>query len=329
MSGEAPHIPVMLAEVLAALVPSKGKHIVDGTFGAGGYSAAILEAGARVTGFDRDPNAAKSAQAMIAASSGELTLIEAPFSTMADHFDTASLDGIVLDIGVSSMQLDEAERGFSFRFDGPLDMRMAQSGLSAADVVNEFAVSDLIRIIGILGEEKKAPRIAHAIDKARQSGRIETTAQLTKIIETAMPRRAEDKIHPATRSFQGIRIFVNDELRELVRALFAAEMLLKEGGRLVVVSFHSLEDRIVKRFFADRMSGGGGSRHLPSAGVQAATFENVGKSVIAASKDEAARNARSRSAKLRAGQRTSAAARKQDMTLFGLADLPWPGTRKR
>ena len=175
MSDEARHIPVMLGEVLAALRPAPGDHMIDGTFGAGGYSRALLEKGAKVTGFDRDPDVIRAASAMLAEFEGKLELIEAPFSAMGEHFGAAMVDGVVLDIGVSSMQIDQAERGFSFQKDGPLDMRMAQAGLSAADVVNSFAVSDLTRIIGILGEERHAGRVARAIDRERASGRIETT----------------------------------------------------------------------------------------------------------------------------------------------------------
>ena len=324
MSEDARHIPVMLDEVVAALAPARGQHIVDGTFGAGGYSRALLDKGAQVTGFDRDPDVVRDAAPMLAEFEGKLELIEAPFSAMGEHFGRASVDGVVLDIGVSSMQIDEAERGFSFQKDGPLDMRMAQSGLSAADVVNTFSVSDLTRIAGILGEERHAGRVARAIEKEREAGRIETTAHLARIVEKAVGRGPKDKIHPATRTFQGLRIFVNDELGELGRALFAAETILKPGGRLVVVTFHSLEDRIVKRFFQDRTGGSGGSRHMPEVAEKPATFRIEGKAMIKASEAEAERNPRARSAKLRAGIRTDAPVRAGDMGLFGLPDLPWP-----
>ncbi len=314
----------MLDEVLDKLSVKSSSHIVDGTFGAGGYSKAFLELGARVTGFDRDPNAVKEAQALVAGYAGRLAIIDAPFSSMADHFEPSSVDGVVLDIGVSSMQLDQAERGFSFQQDGPLDMRMAQSGLTAADVVNDFAVNDLIRIIGILGEEKQASRIAKALVDQRSTAKFETTLQLANAIEKACPRKATDKIHPATRSFQGLRIFVNDELNELARALHAAESILKPGGRLVVVTFHSLEDRIVKRFFQNRAGSQGGSRHLPAAEPLAPLFAIEGKPVLAASPDEIALNPRSRSAKLRHGIRTQSAPRKADMSIYKLPNLPWP-----
>jgi 16S rRNA (cytosine1402-N4)-methyltransferase len=324
LSDEARHIPVMLGEVLAALRPAPGDHMIDGTFGAGGYSRALLEKGVKVTGFDRDPDVIRAASEMLAEFEGKLELIEAPFSAMGEHFGEGAVDGVVLDIGVSSMQIDQAERGFSFQKDGPLDMRMAQAGLSAADVVNSFAVSDLTRIVGILGEERHAGRVARAIDRERAAGRIETTGHLARIVEKAVGRGPKDRIHPATRTFQGLRIFVNDELGELGRALFAAERILKPGGRLAVVTFHSLEDRIVKRFFQDRMGGAGGSRHMPQVAEKPATFAAEGKAMIKASEAEAARNPRARSAKLRAGTRTDAPAGAAAMDLFGLPDLPWP-----
>lgn len=323
MSDSQPHIPVMLPEVLASLGDLGGKTIVDGTFGAGGYSRAMLDAGAKIVGFDRDPNAVSAAQPMVEAFAGRLSLIQKPFSTMADVLEPNSVDGVVLDIGVSSMQLDQAMRGFSFQQDGPLDMRMAQIGPSAADVVKHTAVADLIRIIGILGDEKQASRIAKAIADARQATSIETTSALVRIIEKANPRKHSDTIHPATRTFQALRIFVNDELRELGRALFAAETILKPGGTLVVVSFHSLEDRMVKRFLAARSGKSGGSRHLPQVNQNAATFVQDGPSVISASAHEAAINPRSRSAKLRAARRTDAASPKADFDIFKLARLPW------
>jgi len=325
VSAGAPHVPVMLAEVLAALHPTPGETVADGTFGAGGYTRAILDTGAHVIAFDRDPDAIAAGEKLADQSGGRLRLVEAPFSTIGDHVAPAALDGFVLDIGVSSMQLDQAGRGFSFRHDGPLDMRMAQSGPSAADIVNTYGVKDLIRIIGILGEERNAPKIAHAILRARDDAPLSTTGQLAALIERVQPRKAKDTIHPATRTFQGLRIFVNDELRELARALFAAETCLKPGGRLVVVTFHSLEDRIVKRFIADRTSQASGSRHLPAAAPRALTFAVEGKAMVAASAAEADANPRARSAKLRAATRTDRPARDADMAIFGLPDLPWPG----
>ncbi|MBB3559276.1 16S rRNA (cytosine1402-N4)-methyltransferase [Rhizobium sp. BK512] len=319
--GPVRHIPVLLKEVLAALEPSSGKVILDGTFGAGGYTSAILGAGADVIALDRDPTAIAAGQALVSAHGGHLKLIHSQFSQLADHAPEGGLDGVVLDIGVSSMQIDEAERGFSFQKSGPLDMRMSVSGVSAADVVNRAKVADLIRIFHYLGEESQAPRIAHAIEKHRAEKPFETTRDLAGLIELVTPRKMKDKIHPATRVFQALRIFVNDELGELAQALFAAERALKPGGRLVVVTFHSLEDRVVKKFFSDRAGKASGSRHLPIAHERAATFEPVGKPMVSAGEEEAQVNPRARSAKLRAGQRTSAPAEAEDMSLFGFPNL--------
>lgn len=319
--GPVRHIPVLLREVLAALAPKPGETIVDGTFGAGGYTAAILEAGAAVIAFDRDPDAIAAGAAMVEASGGRLKLIHARFSQLLDHVEEASLDGVVLDIGVSSMQIDEAERGFSFMRDGPLDMRMGQSGVSAADVVNRAKPSDMTRIFGILGEERHAGRIARAIEAERQKAPFATTRQLAGLIEKVSPRRPQDKIHPATRVFQALRTYVNDELGELARTLFAAERALKPGGRLVVVSFHSLEDRIVKRFFQDRAGKASGSRHLPMVAERQSTFTLIGKQPVAAGEDECAINPRSRSAKMRAGLRTTAPAGKAGADILPVPNL--------
>lgn len=319
MSDQAAHIPVMLAEVLEKLAPAPGMTIVDGTFGAGGYSHAILDAGAGVVAFDRDPDAVGAGQSMVAAAAGRLRLVPAPFSTMDQH--VASADGVVLDIGVSSMQLDQPQRGFSFRFDGPLDMRMGQHGLSAADVVNGFKTGDLARIFNFLGEERHAGRIARMIEARRQKRPFERTLDLADAIETGIGRKPGDKIHPATRVFQALRIFVNDELGELARALFAAERILKPGGRLVVVSFHSLEDRTVKRFITDRTQQPSGSRHMPQVGAVEPTFEKLG-GAVAASEAEAAANPRARSARLRAARRSAVPPRAADLSIFGLPKLP-------
>ena len=319
MSERTPHIPVMLAEVMAALAPLPGNLIVDGTFGAGGYSRALLRAGARVVAFDRDPSAEATAALLQEEAPGLLRFVQAPFSTMADHVDAA--DGVVLDIGVSSMQLDEAQRGFSFRHDGPLDMRMAQSGVDAAYVVNTFKTGDMARIFNFLGEERHAGRIARMIEARRQKRPFERTLDLADAIETHIGRKPGDKIHPATRVFQALRIFVNDELGELARALLAAERILKPGGRLVVVSFHSLEDRIVKRFIADRSEQPSGSRHLPQIEQKAPTFAKIGGAAVA-SQEESEQNPRARSARLRAAQRTEAPARVADIDMFGLPKLP-------
>jgi 16S rRNA (cytosine1402-N4)-methyltransferase len=325
-SGQARHIPVLLGEVLDALALKKGDRIIDGTFGAGGYSRAILEAGAEVIAIDRDPDAIAAGRALEAESNGRLRLVQAPFSTLDQHGE--EVDGVVLDIGVSSMQLDEAGRGFSFRADGPLDMRMAQAGLSAANVVNGFKAGDLARIFGFLGEERHAGRIARMIEARRQKRSFERTLDLADAIETHIGRKPGDKIHPATRVFQALRIYVNDELGELARALFAAERALKPGGRLVVVTFHSLEDRIVKRFIADRADAASGSRYLPQVQARPATFRKGGSAVPGA--DETARNPRARSARLRVATRTEAPARGDDFSIFGLPKLPGidaPGER--
>lgn len=318
--GPVRHIPVLLSEVLAALHPAPGSIILDGTFGAGGYTRAILDTGADVLALDRDPDAIAAGAALVSAAGGRLKLVQARFSDLARHAPAGRLDGVVLDIGVSSMQIDEGGRGFSFRKEGPLDMRMEQAGVSAADVVNRAKAGDLARIFGFLGEEKHAGRIARAIEKRRAERPFETTRDLAALIEAVSPRKAKDKIHPATRVFQALRVFVNDELGELARALFAAEQVLKPGGRLVVVTFHSLEDRIVKRFFQDRSGKAGGSRHLPEVEVRSATFATLGKTV-AASDAEAEANPRARSAKLRVGERTDAPARDADMAIFGLPNL--------
>ena len=327
VGGPARHIPVLLAEVLEALSPKAGEIVIDGTFGAGGYTKAILERGASVVAIDRDPDAIAAGRALEQDSGGRLRLVQAPFSTLDRHAEAA--DGVVLDIGVSSMQLDQAERGFSFRADGPLDMRMAQEGLSAADVVNTFKAGDLARIFGFLGEERHAGRIARMIEARREKHPFTRTLELADAIETHIGRKPGEKIHPATRVFQALRIFVNDELGELARALLAAERVLKPGGRLVVVTFHSLEDRIVKRFVADRAEAASGSRHMPEAQARAATFRKLGGGV-APGEAETAANPRARSARLRAAVRTDAPARPGDLSLFGLPKLPgsqMPGER--
>ncbi|HTV69748.1 MAG TPA: 16S rRNA (cytosine(1402)-N(4))-methyltransferase RsmH [Rhizobiaceae bacterium] len=319
VGGPARHIPVLLREVLTALGPIQGATIVDGTFGAGGYTRALLKRGASVVAVDRDPNAIEAGRKLEGEAAGNLKLVHGAFSALDEYVDT--VDGVVLDIGVSSMQLDEAERGFSFRADGPLDMRMAQAGTTAADVVNTFKAGDLTRIFGLLGEERNAGRIARMIEKRREKKPFETTLDLADAIETSIGRKPGDKIHPATRVFQALRIFVNDELGELARALFAAERVLKPGGRLAVVTFHSLEDRIVKRFISDRSENPAGSRHLPATGAKALSFEKAPKAV-SPNDDEIASNPRARSARLRVAVRNSEPSRPADLSIFGLPNLP-------
>lgn len=324
----AAHVPVMLAEVLDALRPRDGAAYVDGTFGAGGYTRAILEAAqTRVIAIDRDPSAIRSGQALAETYGQRLRLIEGRFSGMDALVGQTPIEGVVLDIGVSSMQIDEAQRGFSFLRDGPLDMRMAQQGPSAADAVNTLPQETLSNIIYVFGEEPKARAIARAIVAARAEAPITTTLGLVRAIERATGRPRPDKIHPATRTFQALRIHVNGELDELVAALHAAERMLGAGGRLVVVTFHSLEDRIVKRFFASRAGKlPSGSRHLPGvAEGPEPSFELPFKGHIGASEEEARRNPRARSAKLRAGIRTSAPPLPPIADEIGLR-LP-PGTR--
>ena len=308
----APHVPVMLGEVLQALDPQPGETIVDATLGAAGYTRAVLERGARVVAFDRDPTAIAAARAL---DLDRLTLVHDRFSRIADHVERA--DGVVMDVGVSSMQIDAGERGFSFRHDGPLDMRMSGEGLSAADAVNRLPRAQLTRIIGLLGEERQAARVAAAIERARP---LETTGTLAAAVRDALPP-ARGGIDPATRTFQALRVFVNRELPELAEGLLAAERVLVPGGRLVVVAFHSLEDRIVKRFLLDRAGGAGGSRHMPDAAPVPATFEPLGRAV-APSDAEVTRNPRARSARLRAARRTDAPARPMPPPKqLGLPDL--------
>ena len=325
--GPARHIPVLLNEVLSALHIREGGLYLDGTFGAGGYTQAILATpGTRVLAFDRDPNAIAAGQALVEKYNGRLMLEHARFSTCSDVAAARGLsgfDGITFDIGVSSMQLDEAARGFSFRFDGPLDMRMSQTGRSAADIVNEASEEEIADILYHYGEERASRRIARAIVHDRTATPFTTTKQLADLIGRIIPARPQD-IHPATRSFQGLRIAVNDELGELVKALAGAEELLAAGGHLAVVSFHSLEDRIVKQFFALRSNRGRAtSRLLPGEPVPPpSTFTLDGKQPVSAGADETKQNPRARSARLRAGIRTDVPALGIDPALASLASLP-------
>jgi 16S rRNA (cytosine1402-N4)-methyltransferase len=292
----------MLNEVLEMLQPRDGAHYVDGTFGGGGYSSAILEAAdCKVLGIDRDPQAIARGQALVQRFGGRLTLVQGEFSRMDEY--ARQTDGIVLDLGVSSFQFDQPARGFSFREDGPLDMRMSLSGESAADVVNTADERSLTQIIARYGEEKNARRIARAIIAARP---VTGTAQLARIVSDAQgPAALRFAIHPATRTFQALRIHVNDELGELERGLEAALSILKTHGRLVVVSFHSLEDRIVKRFLAQRGTHAPrASRHVPEAPAPRPVFEVL--PARTPTDAEVAANPRARSARLRAGVKLAA-----------------------
>jgi len=305
---DPPHKPVLLAEVVEALAPAPGRLIVDGTFGAGGYSRAFLAAGAEVVAFDRDPAARAYAAGLERL--GPLKLVEDRFSTMSLKLPDHSADGVALDLGVSSMQLDEAERGFSLMRDGPLDMRMGADGPTAADLVNESEPAELARIFRRFGEEREGRRIAAAIARRRAERPFERTLDLAEVVERALGGRRGAKIHPATRVFQALRIAVNAELEELELGLVAAEQVLKAGGRLAVVSFHSLEDRIVKAFLTERSGRTPGvSRHAPPAqkGPEP-SFELIFNGARTAGAAETATNPRARSAKLRAAIRTAAPA---------------------
>ncbi len=322
------HVPVMLRDVLDCLAPKDGGIYVDGTFGAGGYTRAILEeADCKVYAIDRDPEALARGRVIEKEFGGRLTLVEGCFGDMEallHERGVAAVDGVALDVGVSSMQLDQAERGFSFMADGPLDMRMASAGPSAADVVNECEETELARIIFIYGEEKKSRAVARAIVQARGKEKITRTGELAEIVSRAVGGRGASRIHPATRTFQALRIFVNDELRELARGLSGAENLLREGGRLAVVAFHSLEDRIVKKFLAERSSAQRAvSRHMPLPEEGApASFSLLFRGARAASEAEAQDNPRARSAKLRAGVRSGAPALPLDFASLGLGKAP-------
>jgi 16S rRNA (cytosine1402-N4)-methyltransferase len=301
----APHTPVLLQEVVDALQPAPGKILVDGTFGAGGYTAAFLAAGASVVGFDRDPTARRFAGAL---DPKRFRLETARFSEMDEIVGEGAADGVALDLGVSSMQIDEPERGFSFLRDGPLDMRMEAEGPSAADLVNQAEAAELARIFFVYGEERQSRRIAAAIVRRRAEQPFTRTLELADFIEKTLGGRRGAKVHPATRAFQGLRIAVNEELSELEAGLVAAERTLKAGGRLCVVTFHSLEDRIVKTFLAVRAGRTpAGSRHAPPKKVEAEpSFSLLFNGAQAPSAAEVAANPRARSAKLRAAVRTEA-----------------------
>ncbi|PKP65563.1 MAG: 16S rRNA (cytosine(1402)-N(4))-methyltransferase [Alphaproteobacteria bacterium HGW-Alphaproteobacteria-7] len=310
MMVDAPHIPVLLDEVIAAIQPAPGMTIIDATFGAGGYTQALLDAGAQVHAFDRDPDAIAAGQVMVAHYQTRLALHPARFSAMRDELarlGIAQVDAVVMDIGVSSMQLDQGDRGFAFMHDGPLDMRMSRDGESAADFLNTADEEAIANVLYRYGEERQSRRVARAIVAARP---LATTGELARVVRRALGHKPHDKKDPATRTFQAVRIHVNDELGELEAGLAAAEALLGEGGVLAVVSFHSLEDRIVKHFLRERSGAGRSvSRHLPGEiPGPPPTFANLSKG-IRPTEAELARNPRARSSTLRHAIRTGAPAR--------------------
>jgi len=320
-SADQRHVPVLGREAVEMLAPRSGGTYVDATFGAGGYSRAILDvAGTRVIGIDRDRTAIAGGFDLVDRSDGRLTLVEDRFSNLAEICageGFASVDGVVMDVGVSSMQLDEAARGFSFRLDGPLDMRMGQEGPTAADVIAAATEAELADIIYVFGEERHSRGVARAIVAARKDAPIATTRALADIVASVVRAKPGD-IHPATRTFQALRILVNEELDELQTALVAAERVLKAGGRLAVVSFHSLEDRIVKNFLNARGKAAQGSRHLPELAHLAPSFRLLTKRPAMPAVEEIGANPRARSARLRAAERTEAPA-------HPASDLPsWP-----
>ena len=320
--NEDPHIPVLIGPLVDAVTPVAGVWI-DGTFGAGGYARALMAAGAsRVIGIDRDPDVLAAAGRWADEFDGRVTLHGGCYSQMVEIAAGAGapqVDGVVLDIGVSSMQIDQASRGFSFMSDGPLDMRMAQSGRSAADIVNTAAEAEIADILFRYGEERASRRIARNMVRARDEADITTTGALAKIIEQSLPRPKPGQPHPATRSFQALRIAVNDELGELARGLSAAETVLKPGGHLAVVSFHSLEDRMVKRFMQIRSGNAPrANRFAPEEHKDEARFALVTRKAVAADDHEVAANPRARSAKLRVAKRTDAPAGEIDASAIGL-----------
>jgi 16S rRNA (cytosine1402-N4)-methyltransferase len=316
-STKSPHVPVLIGPLIAAAAPISGIWL-DGTLGAGGYARALLEAGAaKVIGVDRDPSALEMAAGWAASYGGRVELVEGVFSRLDEY--AGDLDGVVLDLGVSSMQLDQAQRGFSFMRDGPLDMRMSQGGPTAADLVNTVEEGELADILYLYGEERASRRIAKSIVRRRAELPIVSTLQLAEIVEKCLPRSKPGQAHAATRSFQAIRIAVNDEYGELIGGLEAAERALKPGGALALVTFHSIEDRMVKRFLQDRADGGGGgSRHAPEQATQPRQFMQVSRKAITADKAELAANPRSRSAKLRIAIRTDAAPGVTDRKALGM-----------
>lgn len=326
VGGPVRHIPVLLSEVIDALNPKDGARYIDATFGAGGYTRAILEAADCILlAIDRDPDALEAGAPLAAQYAGRLTLAKGRFGDMEELAHSHGIDaaeGIAMDLGVSSMQLGDPGRGFSFQSDGPLDMRMSREGPSAADVVNSLAESDLAQVISILGEERRARAIAKAIVMARKKQPIARTGALADIVSRVLGRRHDDTKHPATRTFQALRLYVNGELDQLVQGLFAAERLLREGGRLVVVTFHSLEDRIVKRFLASRSGRvARPSRHAPPSEEREPSFQLVSRRALTPGAAELGRNPRARSARLRAGERTGAEPFPADFTGLGVPKL--------
>ncbi len=314
-SDAAPHIPVLITPLIAAVAPVSG-HWIDGTFGAGGYARALLEAGAdHVTGIDRDPTAIVGAGPLREVWGAKLSIVEGQFSNM-DQLVEEPVQGVALDLGVSSMQLDQAARGFSFLREGPLDMRMSGLGPSAADLVNTATERKIADILYHYGEERAARRIARAIVAARP---FETTTHLAEIVAGCLPRPKPGQSHPATRSFQAIRIAVNDEFGELVAGLEAAERILAPGGALAVVTFHSLEDRVVKRFLQQRAGEGGqANRFAPAVETPPAQFRLTPRKAIEPDTDEVAANPRARSARLRVARRTDAPTTRVDRAVLGL-----------
>lgn len=308
MIDGAPHIPVLLNEVISGISPKDGGIYVDGTFGAGGYTRAVLNAAnCKVIAIDRDPDAVRDGQKLCREFEGRLTLLHGEFGDMVDlvrQTGTDAVDGVMLDIGVSSMQVDQAERGFSFKKDGFLDMRMSRQGLSAADVVNTFSQEELANIIYLYGEERFSRRIASAIVARRKEKAFERTLDFASVVRSAIPHKGNDGTDPATRTFQALRIYVNDELEQLRSGLNGAEELLKTGGRMAVVSFHSLEDRIVKAFIQEKSGKSARpSKYLPDAVQTEAVLKPVTKKPILPSEEEINRNIRSRSARLRIAER--------------------------
>ncbi|WP_068116335.1 16S rRNA (cytosine(1402)-N(4))-methyltransferase RsmH [Tropicimonas marinistellae] len=313
--AQEPHVPVLIDPLIEAVSPVSGLWL-DGTFGAGGYTRRLLEAGAdKVIGVDRDPAALAMANQMLSEFGARLELVQGRFSELDQHAG-APLDGVVLDLGVSSMQIDQAARGFSFQKDGPLDMRMSGEGRSAADLVNQLSEAELADLLFHYGEERAARRIARSIVAIRP---FETTLQLAEAVAACLPRPRPGQIHPATRSFQALRIAVNDEFGELIGGLAAAERALKPGGKLAVVTFHSLEDRVVKRYLQARSGGTGrANRYAPEAEETPAQFRLLSRRAIAPSESEIDANPRARSAKLRVAVRTEAPITPLDRTAMGL-----------